>query len=435
MKKILISSCCLLIAYFSFGQWEAKKYQDFWKKGDSLYNTKDYQNSAHAYSSALILKGGNISLWERWITARSWAMAKYSDSAFYHLNIIAGSNGFSFAGFDDILADDNFIHLHRDRRWSKFKNKMLSNYKKLAVLLSARIRSGNWTNPTLDGYNAAAFWSLVNEPDSAFFYLNKIVNSETNHFTDLKKISTDKDFTTLHSDLRWQTLIEQIKKNHKPGACGHTMQAGRLNMAKFTIDPASSFIKSDAKGSYKNREDKIASFQSHAYNLLLSGNNPFQVSYNKSDLSTRYLILDLSRPVAGSGSTPLGLIKDNDAGFHIFYNFDTSKRPMLIYDFREIPVGSTVESSRTEFDIHINGVLHRLLLGFWSLGDCNEPYSYGGRTSGAGSTRAMVTRHSITSYTIVATDGSIGRLWNLQNKSKPVDLGLFETGFILHLEQ
>lgn len=504
----------MLLTYFSFSQWDAKKYHHFWDKGDSLYNAKDYKNAALAYSSANVISDGNVSPWERWITARSWSMANYPDSAFYHLSLISNSKKITFFELNDILADEDLIPLHQDKRWQDIKGNMLSNAKKIffssqqntggkitisdrfeaacawalmnnpdsafaqlniiaitkdntfsrnnsfqtetilfslhqdsrwkqvvkdiytniAESYSSRIRSGRWTDPTLDGYDAACSWALADEPDSAFLYLKAIVNTKYNVFTAYPLITTDIGFISLHSDRRWQAIIDTVKKNYTPVSCGHSPTGPWVPMV-FTVDTASSFLKSDGLGSYKNGVDKVSSAEVFAYHLRVSSYNiPFIASKDKTDLSTRSLILDLNSPVISSGSKAQGVIQEHDAAFTVFYKFDTTVTPKLIYNFREIPVGATIESSRTEIIFYINGELHTLILGSWGTGDCNEPYSHGGRINGVGTTRVRVTRHTVTSYTVEADDGSIGRLWNKKNMTSPVDMGLFKTGFIIHLQ-
>jgi len=64
----------------------------------------------------------------------------------------------------------------------------------------------------------------------------------------------------------------------------------------------------------------------------------------------------------------------------------------------------------------------------------NEVYAYKGRLNGAGTTKVRVTHNDNSDYTIEASEGSIGRLWKNQNMTRPVDLGLFKTGFIIHLK-
>ena len=117
MKKILFLVCCLLVSYFSFSQWDKNKYTDFWNKGDSLYETKDYKNAALAYSAALVVSAGDVSSWENWVTASTWCRANYPDSSFFYLNSIENSKNVTFSNLKDIITDKNLNLLHNDKRW------------------------------------------------------------------------------------------------------------------------------------------------------------------------------------------------------------------------------------------------------------------------------------------------------------------------------
>lgn len=392
---------------------------------------KMFMNVNKTILSALKKSGRLLSAQERYNFACAWAVMNNPDSSFYHLGILAKTKDNTYTNNYRIQTDAALVSLHNDQRWQPAVNEI---YKSVATTYSSRIRKGNWTHPTYDGYFAATAWALAKEPDSAFYYLDKIINTDYNVFTWYTLLASAPAFSSLQSDKRWQSLADIVKKNFTPFICGHTTRGPALPM-EFTIDPSSSFLKSDGKGIYRNNVDKVVSLGQVAYNLLVSGHHAFEESYDKNDLSSRSLILDLNNPVAGSGSVKMGLIHDRDAALHIFYKFDRSVNPMMIYNFREIPIGLTIESPRTEILVHIKGVFYTLHMGTWGLGDCNEPYACKGSINGIGTTMVKITRHSESSYTIVAPKGSIGRLWNTQNMTKPVDMGLFKTGFIIHLEE
>jgi tetratricopeptide (TPR) repeat protein len=169
MKKNLFTICCLLVTCFSFGQWDAKKYNEFWDKGDSLYKAKEYKNAAIAYSSALVVSADNISLWESWMTARSWCMANYYDSAFYSLNLATPKN-VTFSSLGDILTDKLLNPLYNDKRWQRFKDDMfLKAYNNF--LLVQKEAGAEFSNPTQN--DASLALALGINTDSAFSHLNK----------------------------------------------------------------------------------------------------------------------------------------------------------------------------------------------------------------------------------------------------------------------
>lgn len=94
---------------------------------------------------------------------------------------------------------------------SLFKAK---EYKSSAQNYSLAFKTLGWKGTPIDRYNAARSWTLANMPDSAFFCLDRLVNKIG--YSDYDKIITDDDFNLLHSDKRWQPLINQIKQNKLP---------------------------------------------------------------------------------------------------------------------------------------------------------------------------------------------------------------------------
>lgn len=62
----------------------------------------------------------------------------------------------------------------------------------------------HWT----ERYNAACNWALAGEPDSAFFQLQQACLSP--YFTNYNQLANDADLDTLHSDSRWQVLLDTI---------------------------------------------------------------------------------------------------------------------------------------------------------------------------------------------------------------------------------
>ena len=71
---------------------------------------------------------------------------------------------------------------------------------------------------------------------------------------------------------RWQAVMDKIKENYSPRRGSHPKGSATSQIPmSFTIDPKSSFIKSDRNESYKNGIDKVLSEQMHAYNFMGSG--------------------------------------------------------------------------------------------------------------------------------------------------------------------
>jgi hypothetical protein len=85
------------------------------------------------------------------------------------------------------------------------------NYKQSAFTYSDAFKANGWNGTSNDRYNAACSWALANNPDSAFYQLNRIVT--TMNYTNYAHIITDTDLKSLHNDERWQPLLEAIKQN------------------------------------------------------------------------------------------------------------------------------------------------------------------------------------------------------------------------------
>lgn len=64
-----------------------------------------------------------------------------------------------------------------------------------------------------DKYYAACVWALTGNKDKAFFYLQQAIT--TNEWVNLPNILSDTDLDTLHSDTRWQSLIDKVIERNK----------------------------------------------------------------------------------------------------------------------------------------------------------------------------------------------------------------------------
>ena len=297
MKNNILILCCCFAVHFSIGQTAANLY----KKGDSLYKVKDYKNSAIAYAEGINQEGKAASVGKYWTCACSWSLAGVSDSAFYNLDIIAGSDKLTINDARDIENDNDFIPVKTDKRWQPIIDSMYSKALSRIKKLSDDVRAGARINPVVDKYNIAIAWAISKNTDSAFSYLNKIVNTNYNRFIAYDLLIGEKAFKSLRNDPRWLPLMDEVKKNKLPFTCAHTTHPPGIPIM-FTIDPASKFLKNDGKGSYRDNKNKIFSQSNVAYNLLVSGVNELEQSGNWKDSSSRFLILDLNSPVKNSGA-------------------------------------------------------------------------------------------------------------------------------------
>lgn len=101
-------------------------------------------------------------------------------------------------------------------KYTQLKNEAFKLYKNKDYLSSAKKYSeaftelGNKENTT-DRYNAACSWALANQIDSSFVQLFRI--AEKGNYGNYRHITTDTDLTTLHSDKRWNKILDLVKVN------------------------------------------------------------------------------------------------------------------------------------------------------------------------------------------------------------------------------
>ncbi len=113
MRQLIFFITLLLTSLFVFSQ-EAE-YSFHIKKADSLYEAKDYKNSAYAYSEAFKSFGGTGYATDRYNAACAWALANVPDSAFFQLDKIVTKT--NYTNYAHISTDPDLISLHSDSRW------------------------------------------------------------------------------------------------------------------------------------------------------------------------------------------------------------------------------------------------------------------------------------------------------------------------------
>lgn len=208
MKKALLIVCCILYTYFSFSQDNSKEYTDLVNSGFSFYSKQDYKNAAIKFTSAVDLKGDKVDINIRRSAAFCWALANYPDSAFYQLNIVSNIETLTFPDYVNFTSDNDFISLHADLRWKEFCEKVLNTAKK-TFYFSMKTAGGEVS--VFDLYNAAFAWSLNNNPDSAFYYLNIAADSRNLTFENVNTIIKNITiFAPLLKDKRWQGLKDRM---------------------------------------------------------------------------------------------------------------------------------------------------------------------------------------------------------------------------------
>ena len=117
-------------------------YKELVAKAETLYNSKQYLESARAYSAAFESAGWKALINDRYNSARSWAMADVQDSAFSNLQKLVDK--VYFDDYEKIVKDEGFKSIHHDSRWKPLIKKVYKN--KETSLPDGWLRAG--TMPT-----------------------------------------------------------------------------------------------------------------------------------------------------------------------------------------------------------------------------------------------------------------------------------------------
>jgi len=125
MKTTTLFFCFVFITLSLLGQNKPQRYSDQIRTADSLYNAKDFKNSAFTFSKAFKANSWKASSKEHYNAACSWALAGYPDSAFYHLNYIATK--MNYTDYGHIKADPDLKSLYSDKRWQSFTELVKAN--------------------------------------------------------------------------------------------------------------------------------------------------------------------------------------------------------------------------------------------------------------------------------------------------------------------
>jgi len=128
MKSSVLFLCLFLSTASLFGQAITPKYDVLIYKADSLYQVKEFTKSAYAFSVAFKVPDAEITINHRYNAACSWALANYTDSAFYNLIYIA--TVMNYTNYGNIKSDPDLISLHNDIRWNPLLETVLANKKK-----------------------------------------------------------------------------------------------------------------------------------------------------------------------------------------------------------------------------------------------------------------------------------------------------------------
>jgi hypothetical protein len=117
---------------------------------------------------------------------------------FFFLLFVKGSFAQDKVKYGSLIKEANAFYKAKEYKLSALK------YEEAFVVLENR-------GMINDRYNAACSWALVPQIDSSFVHLFKIVRN--GYYKDYQHITTDTDLTILHTDKRWQEVIDLVKKS------------------------------------------------------------------------------------------------------------------------------------------------------------------------------------------------------------------------------
>ena len=212
-----------------------------------------------------------------------------------------------------------------------------------------------------------------------------------------------------------------------PIACAHRVRHEGPGPAEFVLLPTSESLRDDGRGSYANGPT-VRAVHGHAFNLYLP--------YAPGDASggaggtppppgepSRWMSVDLSKPVDERASRVPGVLRDSALTFHAFFMTDARG---YIWDSRDIPVGARIRSDHATLHIGAGATTYFLQFGAWPLGICGPQFGAG---HGEGTTPVIIERTTAGEFRFTAPRGSIGRLWDYTNPVAAKDLGLFRFSF------
>jgi hypothetical protein len=166
------------------GQNLPQKYSVRIQKADSLYQVKDYKNSALAFSDAFNAPDAKITMNHRYNAACSYALANFADSAFFHLNYIA--TVMNYTNYGHIKSDPDLKTLYTDSRWKPLIETVKANKDKAFASLDFI---------TLNGYKVEVFTAGMKNNQ-----INKPVIVFENGMADAYD--------------RWKTIIDEVSKTN-----------------------------------------------------------------------------------------------------------------------------------------------------------------------------------------------------------------------------
>jgi hypothetical protein len=128
MKNTILLFVVVLSSFPGFAQNIPQAYFDLIKKADSLYDAKDFKNSAATYSEAFKANGWKGMANDRYNAACSYALAGVADSAFFQLERLVTK--MNYTNYAHITNDADLKSLYNDKRWQPLLDQVKQNKEK-----------------------------------------------------------------------------------------------------------------------------------------------------------------------------------------------------------------------------------------------------------------------------------------------------------------
>ncbi len=126
IKTLLSIAIALLFCSLVYGQ-TPNKYGEFVKEAYSLYQAKDFKQSAEMYKKAFDELDGKAYPNDRYNAACSYALSGDQENSFYHLFYLAENPKILYKNLDHISADEDLASLHANQEWTKLIGTVKAN--------------------------------------------------------------------------------------------------------------------------------------------------------------------------------------------------------------------------------------------------------------------------------------------------------------------
>jgi hypothetical protein len=201
-------------------------------------------------------------------------------------------------------------------------------------------------------------------------------------------------------------------------------------------------LRSDGRGPYVSGFDGVVVGRGQGLNLFVQG-CPSEEQARRRCRNTeakmipfggpprRSILVDLRQPVASSGATARGIVRDPEGIVRVFWRRDSTTREIFPVGGMAVS-GETQPVQRVQIEFVLDGRPHLLQFGPWAQGEFNDIAPV---IKGNGTTAAAIRRPSSTEWIVTSGAGSVGRLWDMGDPRQPADRGLYRFTFSVRVAE